>query len=115
MATITTSKKFHPRHIFALLGGDLADLSTNGIPLDADGEKVLMVTVKGDGETPITQEELDAIVASYTYDPDFGKTEEEREFSRLRAKAQAVFNGTDTFTAAQVQKILAGLVLRATR
>lgn len=33
----------------------------------------------------------------------------------LRTKARAVYDGTDTFTNAQVQKILAGLVLRETR
>lgn len=33
----------------------------------------------------------------------------------LRAKARDVYAGADTFTAAQVQRILAGLVLRETR
>jgi hypothetical protein len=37
------------------------------------------------------------------------------QLTQLRNKARAVYAGTDTFTAAQSQKILAALVLRATR
>lgn len=37
------------------------------------------------------------------------------QLASIRAKAKQVAAGTDTFTAAQVQKILAHLVLRATR
>lgn len=37
------------------------------------------------------------------------------DLRQLRAKALDVFNGNSTFTAAQVQKILAGIVLRLTR
>ena len=39
----------------------------------------------------------------------------QEEAERVRAKAKAVFDGTDTFTNAQIQKIVAGLVLRAAR
>lgn len=37
------------------------------------------------------------------------------DLNTLRAKAKTVFAGDGTFTAAQSQKILAGLVLRLTR
>jgi hypothetical protein len=37
------------------------------------------------------------------------------QLDQIRAKAQAVFNGTDTFTAAQMQKLVAAMVLRMTR
>lgn len=37
------------------------------------------------------------------------------EFRGARTKAKAVFAGTDTFSPAQMQKLVAGLVLRMTR
>lgn len=43
------------------------------------------------------------------------RTEVDTKLSAVRAKAEAVKAGTDTFTAAQMQKILAHLVLRSTR
>lgn len=48
-----------------------------GIPLDSDLEKEIVVTVKGDGVTAMTQAELDTLVANYTYDPNYGKEPEE--------------------------------------
>lgn len=58
---------------------------------------------------------IEQAVADHVPDPDYGRTEEERNFTAIREKAKAVFAGTDTFTAAQVQKLLAALVLRETR
>lgn len=95
MATIKTTKKFHLRQLADLLGGDLHDVSTTplegpdglvGVPLDADGEKEITVTVKGDGETPITQEELETLVASYTYDPNYGLSVAAKRRRELAAK-----------------------------
>lgn len=70
---------------------------------------------------------LAAAVEAHVADPDWTDpdpapapepTDEEKaavDLSAVRAKAKAVFAGTDTFTAAQVQKLVAALVLRATR
>ena len=80
MAQVTTTKKFHTKHLFSILGGDEADLSTNGLALDADGEKVLTVSLKGDGVTPITQAELEGIVDAYTYDPKWEPVGPERDW-----------------------------------
>lgn len=63
----------------------------------------------------VTKTQLELAVAAHVPNPDFGKPPEDVEMSKVRVKAQAVAAGTDTFTAAQVQKILANLVLRATR
>ena len=49
-----------------------------GVPLDSEAEKEITVTVRGDGVTPITQEELEALVADYAYDPDYGKSAEDK-------------------------------------
>lgn len=43
------------------------------------------------------------------------QTEINNDLTALRAKAKAVRAGTDTFTTAQLQKIVAGIVLRLTR
>lgn len=87
MATVRTTKQFHTKQLFDLLGGLYADVSTNGVPLDSTNEKEITVTVKGDGETPITQAELDALVASYTYDPNYGRTQDEIDIDDFLAKA----------------------------
>lgn len=87
MATVTTTKQFHTKQLFELLGGNLADLSTNGVPLNSAAEKEMTVTVKGDGETPITQTDLDAIVANYVYDPDHGLSTDQKRKKELAAKA----------------------------
>lgn len=60
-------------------------------------------------------DQIRAVIASHVPDQGYGVPTEDRDLRALRAKAQGVWNGTDTFTAAQVQKILAGIILRATR
>lgn len=62
-----------------------------------------------------TQPALEAAVAVHVADELYGQPQENRDMSVIRTKAQAVFNETDTFTAAQIQKLVAALVLRATR
>lgn len=72
MPTIKTTKRIDAFEFHELLGGDASDLSTTpiehpdgtieGVPLDAVGEKEITVTVKGDGETEITEAELKAAI-----------------------------------------------------
>ena len=45
----------------------------------------------------------------------FATRDDPSTFTQLEAKARAVWRGEDTFTQAQAQKILAGLVLRHLR
>lgn len=45
----------------------------------------------------------------------FANRDSPSTFDQLETKARAVWRGEDTFTAAQVQKIVAGLVLRHLR
>ena len=91
-----------------------AELGTDKL-FGPDNDTLVSTTSKTIQAEGVTQAQLEAGLAAHVADPDFGKPAEDQEFSRLRAKAQDVFNGTDTFSAAQIQKIVAGLVLRATR
>ncbi len=101
MATVKTTKRFNREQLFDLLGGDLADVSTTpqvvgtttdddgnevpiyeGVPLDAEGDKEIIVTVKGDGKTPITQSELEVILDS-AEDEDVVQTEREAKENEI--------------------------------
>ena len=71
--------------------------------------------VVADPTSKVTQAQLAAALLAHTADPTFGQDEQSRQFAGLRAKAAAVWAGTDTFTAAQLQKIVAGLVAKAAK
>lgn len=89
---------------------NLAQLAAEaGGPLAASSTEI--VSVDGTLTVQVLQAAYDAHVA----DPNYGLPAEDTAATGLRAKAQAVFNGTDTFTAAQLQRLVAALVLRATR
>lgn len=74
-----------------------------------------------DGNTlQVLRDDADAVkvrkaLASHVPNPDFGRPVEDAALGALRAKALQVIAGDGTFTAAQTQKILASIVLRATR
>lgn len=105
MATVTTTKQFKTNELFALLGGPGADLSTNGKPLDSAESKEITVTVKGDGKTPITQAELESLIAGYTFDPDSGLTPDQKRKKELAAKTDL----TPSETAEAVRLYLKGV------
>lgn len=65
-------------------------------------------------EAEVSQDVLEAAVGAHIADDFYGQPEQ-RDLAALRLKAQAVQAGTDTFTAAQIQKVVATLVLKATR
>lgn len=88
----------NPYHLAELLGVERVDVEQE--------------TVYVYGNPPA---DAQAIIDSYIFDPDYGKPQEDRDLSALRAKALEVFQGDSTFTAAQMQKIVAGIVLRLTR
>lgn len=58
---------------------------------------------------------VQAALDAHTPDPEYGQPDEDRQLRALRTKAQQVAAGDGTFTAVQIQKILAHLILRATR
>lgn len=90
---------------------NLAQLAAElGVSLSGSGLEVVVA----DSQT-VTQAQLVAAIAAHVVDPRFGMTDEARQFFALRVKARAVWAGTDTFTPAQIQKFLAGLVLREGR
>lgn len=60
------------------------------------------------------QSAVQTVVTNHTPTTNYGLPQTTIDINALRAKAQAVFNQTDTFTAAQVQRLVAILVLRAT-
>lgn len=98
-----------------LNGAQLADeLASGGVVLASeiavDGDGRLVIDAP-DSDRPVVQ----TILAAHVPDPEFGRPDEDRQLGVLRAKAREVAAGNGTFTAAQVQKILAHLVLRATR
>lgn len=82
-----------------------------GTALTGDDTQIVVA----DPDATITTEALSSAVAAHTPDPDYGQPDEDRQLRAVRAKALAVKAGTDTFTAAQTQKILAHLILRSTR
>lgn len=91
---------------------DLAQLAEEiGTALTASDEEIVVA----DPDANVTAEQVQAALDAHTPDPLYGLDEDSRQFQALRAKAKQVWAGDGTFTAAQVQKILAGLVLRATR
>lgn len=94
---VQTTKEIRPDQLAVEVGTDI--FTSEGI-VQAEG---------------VTQQQLEDAVAAHTSDPDWGKPAEDKNLEAIRAKAQAVFDGSDTFTAAQLQKIAAAIVLRATR
>lgn len=116
MAETSTSKPINPSQLCVELGR---------IPLRVIGPAADGTTIVRTDSIGVTA--LRNGVASHTADPNWTDpnpspapppTDQERagtELQAVRAKAKAVLDGTDTFTAAQVQKLVAALVLRLTR
>lgn len=91
---------------------DLAQLAAEvGAALSASEDDLVVA----DADAPVTPEALSAALDAHTPDPDFGRPDEDRQLRAIRTKAREVAAGNGTFTAAQVQKILAHLILRSTR
>lgn len=68
-----------------------------------------------DPASTLTNATLAVAIAAHVVDPAFGQDDQQRQVIALRVKALAVWAGTDTFTAVQVQRVLAVIVLRGTR
>lgn len=104
-AEARTTKRINPAHLSSLLGG--VAVFTSGSAPDSTEEKLV--------QAETDQATLDSALASYSYDAHFGKPAEDRDMATIRTKAQAVWDGTQSFTTPEIQKLLAGIVLRLTR
>ena len=98
------------------VGADLGPhiATTTGLPITAATVDQTQAIVHG----TISESNRAAIqgaINSYAHNPNHAVPTEDIDLSALRTKAQAVFNQTDTFTAGQIQRLVAALVLRATR
>lgn len=101
MASITTTKTINLQQLTTELGVGMSARSVTGLPLELEADLPLEVL----------QVAIDAHVA----DPFYGEAAEDRTLRLARVQAQAVLAGTATYTALESQRILARLVLRATR
>lgn len=97
------------------LGGkvvNLAQLAAEvGAALSASDTEIVVADLRAG----VSEAAVRAALAAHVADPDFGIAPEDKQARAARAKALQVFAGTATFTPAEVQKILAAVVLRATR
>lgn len=87
-------------------GWPLAELSTSG------SEQAGRLTVHRVDADPV---KVQSVLDAHIPDPLFGAPEEDRGLAALHDKAVRVFNGQDSFTATEQQRILAGVVLYVTR
>lgn len=107
-----TETDTRPRVALAGKQVNLAQLTAEvGSGLVASDSEVVVA----DADSQVTAEALATALAAHTPDPEYGQADEDRQLRALRTKAREVAAGNGTFTAAQVQKILAHLVLRASR
>lgn len=110
MPEVVTSKTLNVSQLAAELGG----VPLRAVGPDDDGNT--LVAVQGG-----TKAALDAAVDGHTaapawVDPGYvPPPDTATPIDAVRARAQEVLAGTGTFTAAQMQKILAALVLRTSR
>lgn len=82
---------------------------------DRDGVVVREFPVDGETEVEIedlTDEEIADAVNNHVFDADFGRPPNERFLRNLRDKCIAVARGDDTFTVAQMNRLIAILALR---
>jgi hypothetical protein len=103
MATYQTTKQISPKKLADELG---VPVTIRGTSPDEIGSKTV--------EAETTVGALGTAVTNHVYDDEYELSEKDRQIRRVRALAQDVLAGTDTFTNAQIQKLVAALVLRET-
>lgn len=91
---------------------NLAQLTAEvGAALSASDSEIVVA----DPASTVTAAQLQTKLTAHTADPNYGKASEDMALAAIRSKAQQVAAGSATFTAAEIQQILAAAVLRATR
>lgn len=105
--TITTTRGINPRQLADEIA---ARMSIPAPYVDRFPDRIDVVGSVAASDEPAIRAALDAHVR----DPDYGTPASRREVRAARAKAQAVAAGGDTYTAPQVQRIIAALVLAVT-
>ena len=102
MGKATTTKRINTGQLGEHLGADTLTVRGNQA---TDEEKEIEVPGLSDAEV---QAKLD----TYTYDEEHGMSSGEKQLRAVRTKARAVLGGSDTFTPAQMQTLVARLALR---
>jgi hypothetical protein len=102
MGKATTTKRVNQTQLQEHAGADTMTVRGNQA---TDEEKEI--------EVPgLSDQEVQAKLDTYTYDEEHGMTQGEKQLRAVRQKARAVLAGSDTFTPAQVQTLVARLALR---
>lgn len=70
------------------------------------------ISVRHPNVTEANRTQIQSLIDVYVYDPDWDATPEGKQVSAVKAKAALVLAGQTTFTAAELQKIAAALILR---
>lgn len=104
MGKATTTKRINQGQLLGQVAGDTMRVRGN---LDSDEEKEVEVEGMSD------QEVADALGA-YVYDDNHGRPQSEVGLRAARQKSRAVLQGQDTFTAQEMQRAVARLILRTT-
>jgi hypothetical protein len=100
VAKVITTKRLNLAQLGSELGG-VGLACRGGDPASTDSKEV---------EADVAQADLQSAIDAHVYDGFWGD-DDARQLDNLRAKAQAVIAGTDSFTAAQLQQIAARTVL----
>jgi hypothetical protein len=100
---VTTNKRINPGQLVEHLGTS-EGIRVLGDP-GSDGPKEIEV----DGMSPAA---LQAALDTYVYDEEHGLPDSQKQLRAVRQKAREVIAGTDTFTPAQMQQLVARLALR---
>lgn len=100
--TVLTTKVVHLAQLAFEAGGALCRNSETGAIVAADGAQ-------------ITQAGLEGAVDAHVADPYWGEPEDRKAIRLAVDKAKAVLAGTDSYTSAEVQQIIARIVLFVAR
>lgn len=112
MAAQTNDEDRRPRVPIGGKAVNLAQLADElGTALSASDTEIVVA----DPDTSVSAQQLQAGLSAHTPDPDYAVRPEDKQARLARAKAPQVLAGTATFTATEVQKILAAVLLRGTR
>lgn len=104
-----TSKKIeNPAQLDAMLGGK--GISIRPRFEEKTGKTIEQYEVECH-DAAVTEAALKQAIEDYQYDPEWGKTDEQREAEALRAKAERVKAGQAQFTPEELQKVMAQLLI----
>lgn len=103
MGKVSTSKRINPGQFIEHIG------TSEGVRVVGDPGEDGQKEIEVDGMSPAS---IQAALDTYVYDEEHGLPDSQKQLRAIRQKARAVIAGSDTFTPAQVQQIVARLALR---